>query len=274
MIGASDFYVTLPSNTHAEYRTGKYTVRLPHTLRLDGSWEVSLTEIWFPHSWNNIDATATPSDFNSDTENEITITLKNQKKLKVKLQPGYYETPYQFIFAIKQDMDAALDQYRAEGSIYHSADGYGDDVDFTYDIVHKRISINLKFLMVEQIIFSEKLQYMLGLAEPTIKTTQTTGKYPLDLRAGIDALYVYSNIIVPQIVGNVYRQLIRICDVTADHGDIVHQVFHSPNYLPVLVHELNTIDIIVGTDLGTVVPFLYGNVICKLHFRKKRFSLI
>ena len=53
----TQFYPHLPSdsrldtfldNTLTEYRVG-----LPQTITLEGEWEVALTEIHYPHSWNN-----------------------------------------------------------------------------------------------------------------------------------------------------------------------------------------------------------------------------
>ena len=38
-----------PNNTLTEYRVG-----LPQTVSLTEDWEVALTEIHYPHSWNNI----------------------------------------------------------------------------------------------------------------------------------------------------------------------------------------------------------------------------
>ena len=55
----TQFYPHLPSdsrldtfldNTLTEYRVG-----LPQTITLEGEWEVALTEIHYPHSWNNIE---------------------------------------------------------------------------------------------------------------------------------------------------------------------------------------------------------------------------
>ena len=40
---------TFLDNTLTEYRVG-----LPQTITLEGEWEVALTEIHYPHSWNNI----------------------------------------------------------------------------------------------------------------------------------------------------------------------------------------------------------------------------
>ena len=38
-----------PNNTLTEYR-----VCLPQTITLSGDWEVALSEIHYPHSWNNV----------------------------------------------------------------------------------------------------------------------------------------------------------------------------------------------------------------------------
>ena len=38
-----------PNNTLTEYRVG-----LPQTINLEGDWEVALTEVHYPQSWNNV----------------------------------------------------------------------------------------------------------------------------------------------------------------------------------------------------------------------------
>jgi hypothetical protein len=38
-----------PNNTLASF-----TTRLPEMLDLDGSWEIGLAEIQYPHSWYNV----------------------------------------------------------------------------------------------------------------------------------------------------------------------------------------------------------------------------
>ena len=54
----TQFYLHLPSNSSLDklpHNTlTEYRVSLPQTLNLTGEWEVALTEIHYPHSWNNI----------------------------------------------------------------------------------------------------------------------------------------------------------------------------------------------------------------------------
>ena len=52
------FYLHLPSNSSLDKFPSNtltdYQVGLPQTISLTGDWEVALTEIHYPHSWNNV----------------------------------------------------------------------------------------------------------------------------------------------------------------------------------------------------------------------------
>ena len=58
MMEVTQFYLHLPSNSslhkfHPNTLT-EYRVSLPQTLNLTVEWEVALTKIHYPHSWNSI----------------------------------------------------------------------------------------------------------------------------------------------------------------------------------------------------------------------------
>ena len=52
------FYLTSPSNTSMQIypinTLTNFTTQFPNSLFLDGHWEVRLTEIQYPYTWNNI----------------------------------------------------------------------------------------------------------------------------------------------------------------------------------------------------------------------------
>ena len=54
----TQFYPHLPSDsrldTFLDDTLTEYRVGLPQTITLEGEWEAALTEIHYPHSWNNI----------------------------------------------------------------------------------------------------------------------------------------------------------------------------------------------------------------------------
>jgi hypothetical protein len=49
------FYLTLPSNSSMNYFPNNtlthYTTKLPKLMDMDGTWEIGLAEIQYPHSW-------------------------------------------------------------------------------------------------------------------------------------------------------------------------------------------------------------------------------
>ena len=52
------FYLTFPSNSPMNYCANNtlthYTTKFPKITDLDGTWEIGLAEIQYPHSWYSI----------------------------------------------------------------------------------------------------------------------------------------------------------------------------------------------------------------------------
>ena len=74
---ATQFYLTLPSNSSLEYFpnniVANFKVKLAEAVELIEEWEVALAEIHYPHSWS-------------------TIREGNQQTFIYKLGPGFDET--------------------------------------------------------------------------------------------------------------------------------------------------------------------------------------
>ena len=74
---ATQFYLTLPSNSSLEYfpnnTVANFKVKLAESVELTGEWEVALAKIQYPHSWS-------------------TIREGNQQTFIYKLGPGFAET--------------------------------------------------------------------------------------------------------------------------------------------------------------------------------------
>jgi hypothetical protein len=53
------FYLTLPSDAYANYypdnTVSRFVAELPERVCLEGNYEVGLSEIVYPHTWNNVD---------------------------------------------------------------------------------------------------------------------------------------------------------------------------------------------------------------------------
>lgn len=90
------------------------------------------------------------------------------------------------------------------------------------------------------------------------------------MNAGINAIFVYSDLVEHSIVGNSKSQLLRIVEIPRGlkFGQQVLVRYDKINYIPLLLHQIHRIQIYLKDDSGEVVGFNFGRVFVTLHFRK------
>jgi hypothetical protein len=82
------FLLTLPSNAGAQYVT-----KLPERIRLDGDYEVGLSELVYPHSWYNVD--------NRDDKYWIgALDIAANRLVKTRIKSGYYKSGEEFAYRL------------------------------------------------------------------------------------------------------------------------------------------------------------------------------
>ena len=125
---------------------------------------------------------------------------------------------------------------------------------------------------IKAIQFPEKIQYMLGLTKSLLEPGTHIVNYAPDFTGGFTTLYVHCSIVEPQTVGNFRSELLRTVPVDSEKkfGETIHKEFISPHYVNVLHKNFDNIRIEIRNDEGLPVPFEYGKVIVKLHFRKSK----
>ena len=86
----------------------------------------------------------------------------------------------------------------------------------------------------------------------------------------VNSLYVYSDIVGQQRVGNTSAQLMDIAPVQGAPGQRAHYAFDPLTYLPVNRSFIETIHIIIhdGNESEILFPDDVQNVVCRLHFRR------
>ena len=96
---ASEFFMTLPSNTNTKFEgntIANFTVRLPQKVVLDGDWEVALVEIMYPHTWHNVTGRDLPSygeHLHANYPNSFWVWSKNYfAEMHCLTPPSYYGT--------------------------------------------------------------------------------------------------------------------------------------------------------------------------------------
>jgi hypothetical protein len=246
---ASNFYINLPSNTYTlknANTTSQFRVRLPHEVRLSGHWEVALVELQYPRSWNNI---AEETSEIAGLNNNQMVMGYGSRRIMLTIWPGYYESAEQLSSAIEEARkthgglkDSWLGYQKLRNKFFYSSKDY-------------------------KLIMPAKLQYMMGFDSHRLEET-TVAVHPPDVRGGMDSLYVYCDLVEPQIVGNSLEPLLRIVPIKGSHGDYISSVFVAPHYIPILRREFSTVEITIKTDTNRLVPFEFGKCIVKLHFRK------
>jgi hypothetical protein len=289
------FYVTLPSNADSEGTISHYTTVLPYTLELHGKWEVALSEMYLPHSWYNVDSTnnlfeyyegqsekglpsPTPpathvstnnaSNYNSEPTSESLFSPKanqmrasenvhvktythvgnqSRKMTQAVLPIGYYKTTVELLDAIHKSM---TELGRENIKLKKNFDG----------------TVTLKTLRNAYICFMPGLAQMLGFDEWDLMGT-LVGKYPADVKNGLYSAMIYTDIILPQIVGNVQAQILRVVPIVGKPNDLMVYRFPNPDYVAVARTTINTIEICIRTDHGANLVFNSGKSMCKLHFK-------
>jgi hypothetical protein len=263
----NEFYLNLPSNTQKalgasrENTTSEFRVRLPKDIRLKGDWEVALVEVQHPNSWDNV-----PEGENkiivlyAERQNPDSLNIAS-KIVHLFVQTGYYDDPESLIRAIENAIEHRID-YPTVG------DPELRDIFFhDYDHIRRRFIIGSKDPKYN-LQLSDTLAYMMGYKYNVISGFGMA-EYPPDMRGGIDSIYVYCDLVEPQIVGDSMEPLLRILPVSGNYGDIVHRVFDSPHYVDVLQKEFSSVGISIKTDRDLPVPFRFGKSVVKLHFRRK-----
>ena len=247
------FYVTLPSNASKEIfksnTSSCYTIDLAKPIELAGEWLVGLCEIIYPRTWYNLPADSSYFELNR-------VTDEPQPLVSVKFNRGaYYNRPKDLL----EYLVPAVKKYDAS-------------FDASFNNVTKRIDFKGDGLY--KIKTYPPLAYMLGLKVNEWWTlSKRPSTYPCDLNAGIYNLFVYTDIIQYQAVGDSYSPLLGVVNVKGDFGDITNIRYHTLHYMPLSKNYIKNIRIEIKSDRNKPVDFVFGNTIVKLHFNPVQRSL-
>lgn len=236
------FYITLPSNASAaafpNNKSSNFTIRLAKVLELPGSWEVGLVELQYPHTWNTLNA------------KEYFEIANERKKWHFPLKAGHYETIQKVIENMNKIMTEDKDP---------------PEVTVKYDAIGRKI--RLKCEGPYSILVTEGLGKILGL-QPHVRTKKSN--FVTDITGGFNTLYIYTDIVSPQIVGDFYVPLLRCLPVQGKDNEIITTTYDQPHYVTVNKHYIDTITVEIKTDQNENIAFNHGKVVVKLHFRPQK----
>lgn len=251
------FYLTLLSNSSISYfpnnTTSNFSTKLPKSIKLEGEWLVGLVEFHYPCTMFNV----------QEHENVIYIKKKNNTlddgvTTIVEYKSHIPATNYDNIDHILKALN--------ENPLLNN------NVVIRYDKISKLVRATKQKDNIISISATPKLSLQLGFEPRTNLIGNATGKYPVNLYLGLPSqLFVYCDIIEPQMVGDVMTSLLRIIPLDPSkyiYGAYKMHVFTPAHYLSVLRREFDTIEIDIRTSTGVKIPFQFGTSCIKLHFRR------
>ena len=220
---ASQFYMTLPSNSASTNSAAEFLTTLPVNIHLDGEWEVGLAEIIYGNTWFNI----------TNANNIISFYSRVlDLDVKIKIATGRYESCLGLLETIANTFDerSKTDNINLSRKLYFA---YNDSV--------KRCQMMIDTDEIHNLKMSPGIAYMLGFDLEQISLLVTnTGKhtlyahFPVDMSNSLNHLYIYCDILKPQIVGNVLAPLLQIVSIQGTYTDAINRLYITPHYISVL----------------------------------------
>ena len=231
-----------PTNTLTNFKT-----KLAQPLELIGEWEVALSEFQYPRSWYNL----------RDLDNHIYVDSGGQGYPSVSIIPhGYYPTVKEFVSAVNKTLKTD-----ANGDIW-----------LMYNHLTRKMIAHVR--NKARLVLTGRFASMVGFDKKRGDDNKEYGSsVTVDLEAGFHAMYLYTDIVEPQLVGNSKVSLLKVVKCSGEFGDNVSVNFPNLQYVPVSVKSFETVEIDIKDDTQEKVPFESGKVIVTLHFRQRRSPL-
>lgn len=250
------FYLTLLSNSSSSYytdnTTANFLTKLPRTIKLEGEWVVGIVEFQYPCSMYNVQ------------EHENIIYIK--KKIAVSTAEKYknIEVKTHIPATSYDNIDQLLQALNENPQLKNK-------VKFRQDTITKLVGLTTNDEIIS-ITTSPILSLQLGFKPRSNFKEISIGKHPANLYLGLPSqIFVYTDIIQPQVVGDVITSLLRIIPLDPTkfiYGAYKMHVFSPAHYVPVLRREFDTLEIDIRSTTGARIPFQFGSSCVKLHFQR------
>ena len=207
-------------------------------------------------------------------------SILNMNTYRIRFRAGAYTKPMALIKEINEGLERTLKRvWKKEGNVRELSNM--KLVYFpAYDRVMYQVNGSTLRKSVLAIRFPKTLAYKLGMdSDKLLLSDEVTTKWinvnylgnnTADLYENLKSMYVYCDIVDPQIVGSNELKLLRVVPFTSD-GEDKHQARWEPiraEYLKLSKKYFDTIDLHIMSSMGTPMGFLNGRSIVKLHFRK------
>jgi len=300
------FYLTLPSNASLQVypnnTTTSFTTKLSDYINLKGEgWEMALSEVHYPNTFLTI------SKANADIIVEERIKDDEEGKTavgRVSHSEGEGGQTAELAEAVDTTPDKARSntleigrrrQKRRASPLrkitYSLSNAYIRNEEDFVNSINYLLKGKIKLLMnkefknviltreddnITRFLFNPRLSLQLGfLPERWIHEKMSRSLHPVNIANGIPrTMFIYCDLIKPQYVGDTTVPLLRIVNINnnmlQNFGSGSVSTFTLPHYVPISKKSFETIEIAVKDETGSSLPFMFGTLTVKLHFRQRQ----
>lgn len=286
-----DFFVTLPSNSKNIFKdntTSEFTTLLAKTIKLEQGSKVGLSEIIFTSKWSVFMGLMHIYDLNEKTMEKIPIYIVDGSTFS-ELISGINNIIYRYYFdkelqeriKIKNNLPLKFtEEFKFAEGKYEKLmpPPQGSEVSQALfkeidekvkapriDIKYNKLSFNS--FENKHFWFTDRLnEIFAGLKYNSTSADINVKKEEVNY---VKTLYIYTDIIEYQFVGDKLAPLLRTVPVERQDSGTLNSNFTNPDYLLVNKNEIFKINIKICDDSGNNIRFIDGKVIVKLNFKKE-----
>ncbi|GFW57942.1 uncharacterized protein TNCV_1418891 [Trichonephila clavipes] len=132
---------------------------------------------------------------------------------------------------------------------------FKNKIEFHYHPVVKRVNIKTKGQA--KIFLDEGVSELLGFEPGEIKG-KVESPYIAEPNASFPLIYVYCDLVEPQIVGDIQAPLLKIVKVEGKDGEVVNSHYTRPHFVPVIRQHFQTIELVLRLHSGQSFQKGYG----------------
>jgi hypothetical protein len=276
------FYITLASDAslaqNPDNVASSFSVSLPKEFNLKGPWEVALTELHFMHTIHNITTgnNRLVYKFNRFPPSGDAETVN----VSIDIPPGHYRSIDDVIDTLNRLINNNLGSHATSTVMFNISTTSGkvecnkSVLDNFMTITNDRHNVTKLPLSPIRLYLEGTLAILLGYNPYTNNLLKELNSENLpSLSFGISTkLFVYCDILAPQIIGHKFAKVLKICptlDNNVQYGGTISRRFNVAQYIDVMTKNFDKIRIDLRGNTGKLIPFAFGPVYLLLHFRPK-----
>ena len=278
MMMANEFTVEIPSNSSMtlfpDNKIGEFTAHFPIPIKVKNEYEVGLSGIHYTQSWNNVREGENSFDF--------AYIYRNGKRFAAthKITPGYYPN-------VQNVIDAIIVAYKDTHRRNHPRNRTVSGLKIELNTTTRKVTISTDEMTVRirrgdrvgewtnikaQMRLNGDVARILGFSDGRlIEGKDVEGTFSATPNGGFHQMYIYTDIIQPQIGPDGQYPLLRVTamDTNPIYQLNVEKSFNPVYYKPIKKHTIDTAQFWLLDDSGKRLDFQHGKVVIALTFRKK-----